>query len=157
MKDYNGNQNPFSEEKLQQWTPKETVEAIQNVSKKIGEYSSKMRETMKALRESNVIPEMAEAIRDASFAVRDTVNDINETTKELKKRGIFVDTASAIETTWKSTEDSIATVKQMSSDAAKASPHTAKALHTGLDIIKKEPVQNSEKVFKELKTKVGVT
>ena len=153
MNELNSNQNPFSQE-FSEWTPKETVQAIQNVSKKIREYSYKMQETMKALRESNVIPEMAETIRDASFAVRDTVSDINETTKELKKRGIISDTANAIETTWKSSEASFALVKEMSNDAVNASPHTAKAIHDGIGIIKKE---TSPAKIKNLKTSVSAS
>ena len=147
MIEQNKNPNPFSQE-IPEWTPKETVEAIQNVSKKVRAYSYKMQETMKALRESNVIPEMAETIRDASFAVRDTVSDINETTKELKKRGVISDTANAIETTWKSSEASFAIAKEMSHDAAKASPHTAKAIQDGIDIIKKETSPTKLKNFK---------
>lgn len=158
MKDYISNPNTSShEDPVQQWTAKKTVEAIQNVSKNIKEYSTRMRETAKALRESGAIPEMAYAIRDASFAVRDTVNDINETTKDLKKRGIVVDTANAIENTLKSAEESVVTVKEIASDAGKASPQTTMAIHEGIDIIKKETTQVSGKVLKDLKHKVGIS
>lgn len=154
MQNYNENQKVSESE---QWNPKETVEAIQNVSKRITEYSTKVRETMKALRESNVIPELAEAVCHASYAVRDTVGDINETTKELKRRGVIVNTANAVEATWKSTEDSVVIIKQITSDAAKASPHTIKAVRTGIDTVKKESIPNMNKTFKEIKTKVSVT
>ena len=152
MDKHNGNQNPFSQENSE-WNPKETVEAIQNVSKKVRVYSHRVKETMRALRESNVIPEMAEAIRDTSFAVRDTAYDINETTKELKKRGIISDTANAIETTWKSSEASFAIAREISNDAAKVSPHASKAIREGIDIIKKET--NPAKI-KDFKTSASV-
>ena len=156
MKDYTSNQNQSSQEdSIKQWTAKETVEAIQNVSKNIREYSFKMRETMKTLRESGAIPEMADAIREASFAVRDTVNDINETTKELKRNGVVVDTASAIENTLKFAEASATTVKEIATDAGKASPHTTKAIHKGIDIVKKETTHMTGKVIKDIKNKVG--
>ena len=153
MDKHNENQNPFLQENPE-WNPKETVEVIQNTSKKVRVYSHRIKETMRALRESNVIPEMAEAIRDTSFAVRDTVHDINETTKELKKRGIISDTANAIETTWKSSEASFAIAKEISNDAAKASPHTTKAIRDGIDIIKKET--NSAKI-KDFKTSASAS
>jgi prophage DNA circulation protein len=156
MKDYNNNQNSSSQEAIvHQWTAKETVEAIQNVSKNIREYSFRMRETMKTLRESGAIPEMADAIHEASIAVRDTVNDINETTKELKRKGVVVDTANVIENTLKSAKESVATVKEITTDAGKASPQTTKAIHHGLDIVKKETSQVTGKVMKGLKNKVG--
>ncbi|MCI4432932.1 MAG: hypothetical protein JHC41_04955 [Nitrosopumilus sp.] len=156
MKDNNSNQKQSSQEDLvHRWTANETVEAIQNVSKNIREYSSKMRETMKTLRESGAIPEMADAIREASFAVRDTVNDINETTKELKRKGAVVETASAIENTLKFAEASAATVKEIATDAGKASPHTTKAIHDGVDIVKKKTSHVTGKVIKDLKNKVG--
>ena len=153
MDKHNENQNPFLQENPE-WNPKETVEVIQNTSKKVRVYSHRIKETMRALRESNVIPEMAEAIRDTSFAVRDTVHDINETTKDLKKRGIISDTANAIETTWKSSEASFAIAKEISNDAAKASPHTTKAIRDGIDIIKKET--NSAKI-KDFKTSASAS
>ena len=149
------NQQSSQEDLVQKWTAKETVDAIQNVSKNIREYSFKMRETMKTLRESGAIPEMADAIREASFAVRDTVNDINETTKELKKKGAIVDTAGAIENTLKLAEDSMGTVKEIATDAGKASPHTTHAIQNGFDVVKKETSQMSEKVLKNIKSKVG--
>jgi len=157
MKEYNNHQNGSSQGDLvHKWTATETVEAIQNVSKNIREYSFKMRETMKTLRESGAIPEMADAIREASFAVRDTVNDINETTKELKRKGAIVDTAGAIENTLKIAEESASTVKDIATDAGRVSPHTTKAIHKGVDLVKKETSHMTGMVIKDLKTKVGV-
>ena len=148
--------NPSSKEVMgQSLTAKQTVGSIQNISKNIREYSLRMRETMGTLRESGAIPEMAEAIREASFAVRDTAKDINEATQELKKNGVVIDTASAVENTLKSAEESVKTVKEITTDAGYASPNATKAVQEGFDRVKKETSQVSEKVLREVKTKVG--
>lgn len=154
MKNYNNTNATSYEDAKQEWDPKQTVETLQNISRNIRGYSLKMKETMKALRESGAIPELAEAIREGSFAVRDTANDINQTTKELKRKGIFVDTASAIESTFKSAEESIETVKAITMESKIASPHASKALHDGLDAVKKETNLVSGIVMKGIKHKV---
>jgi len=148
--------NPSSKEVMgRSLTAKQTVGSIQNISKNIREYSLRMRETMDTLRESGAIPEMAEAIREASFAIRDTAKDINEATQELKKNGVVVDTASAMENTLKSAEESVKTVREISIDAGNASPNTTKAVQDGIDRVKKETSQVSEKVMRDIKNKVG--
>jgi len=154
MKDYNNPITTSQEVNVHQWTPKETVDTLQNISKNIRGYSIKMKETMRALRESGAIPEFAEAIREGSFAIRDTVSDINETTKDLKRKGIFVDTASAIENTYKSAEESIATVKEITIESGIASPNTSKAMHKGYDVVKKETGLVTGIVVKGIKQKV---
>ena len=146
MKDYN-NSNPSLEIlRGHQLTAKETVGTIQNISKNIREYSLRMRETMKTLRESGAIPEMAEAIRDGSFAVRDTVKDINAATLELKKNRTITDTATAVENTLKSAEQSITTIKEISTDAVTASPKATKAFQEGVARVKDETSQVTKKV-----------
>ncbi len=147
MKDNNNNPNPSLEIfRGHQLTVHQTVGSIQNISKNIRDYSLKMRDTMKTLRESGAIPEMAEAIRDGSFAVRDTVKDINAATQELKKNGVIVDTANAVENTLRTAEKSITTVKEITTDAAKKSPQTAKAVQEGIDLVKNETSHLSKKV-----------
>jgi len=49
-----------------------------------------------------------------------------------------VDTASVIENTLKSAKESVATVKEITSDAGRASPETTKAIYHGLEIVKRE-------------------
>jgi len=154
MKNFTNPNTTSQEVATNTWNPKETVETLQNISKNIRGYSLKMKETMKCLRESGAIPEFAEAIREGSFALRDTVSDINETTKELKRKGIFVDTANAIEDTYKSAEESIANVKQIAIDSGIASPHASKAIHDGLDLVRKETKLVSGSVLKGFKHKV---
>jgi len=92
---------------------------------------------------------------EASYAVRDTAKDINEATRELKKNGVIVDTASAVENTLKSAEESVKTVKEITSDAGKVSPNTTKAVHDGFQMVRKETSHATEKVMKEVKNKVG--
>jgi len=154
MKNFNNPIATSQQDAIQQWNPKETVEALQNISKNIRGYSMKIKETMRVLRESGAIPEFAEAIRESSFAIRDTINDINETTKELKRKGIFVDTASAIENTYKSAEESIETVKEITIDSGLASPHASHAIHSGFDVVKKETNLVTGIVMKGIKHKV---
>ncbi len=156
MKNYNNNSNPSLEIfRGHQLTTKETIGTIQNISKNIREYSLRMRETMKTLRESGAIPEMAQAIREGSFAVRDTVKDINAATQEMKKNGVIVDTANALENTLKSAEKSITTVKEITTEAGRTSPRTAKSVQNGIDMVKKKTSQVTEKVLKDVKNKVG--
>ena len=152
MKDYNKNTNPSLKQiSAQQLTAKNTVEAIQNISKNIREYSFGMRDTMRTLRESGAIPEIAQAIREASLAVRDTAKDLNETTQDLKKDGVIVDTANAVENILKSTRESISTVKEITVDAEKVSPQTTKAVQEGIDRVKKETSQVTEKMMSGVK------
>ncbi len=54
-----------------------------------------------------------------------------------------------------SAEESIKTVKEITTDAGKASPQTTKAAQDGLNRIKKEASQVTEKVIKGVKNKVG--
>ena len=156
MKDNNNNSNPSLEIfRGHQLTVQETVGSIQNISKNIRDYSLKMRETMKTLRESGAIPEMAQAICEGSFAVRDTLKDINAATQDLKNNGVIVDTANALENTLKSAEKSITIVKEITAEAGRTSPRTAKSLQDGIDMVKKGTSQMTEKMLKGVKNKVG--
>lgn len=154
MKDYNNSIPYWNENSVNQLTAKQTVGAIQNVSKNIREYSLAMRETMKTLRESGAIPEFALAIREGSFAVRDTVKDLNQTAQELKRNGSVNDTASAVESTFQTAEESISTVKELAIDAGKASPTATKAVKDGIDTIKTETNQFSGKIVEGIKKRV---
>lgn len=149
MTDYIQNKSS-QEDQVHRWTIDETVEAIQSVSKNIREYSFRMRSNMKTLRESGAIPQMADAIREASFAVRDTVNEINETTKELQKNGAVTQTARAIENTYKSIEDSAEIVKAIATEARQELPHSEKAIHDGINLVKTSHVADKVMHFKKL-------
>lgn len=139
MKNRNNNSNLSSKEvSAHQLNANQTVETIQNISKNVREYALQMRQTMKTLRESGAIPEIALAIRDGSFAARDIAKDISQTTKDLKRNGVIHETASAVENTLKSTEESVMTVKDLATVAGKVSPHTIQIVMDGVDTVKKE-------------------
>ena len=154
MKEFNSIPS-WNENKPEQITVKQTVNAIQNISKNIREHALQIRETMKTLRQTGTITEIALAIRESSFAIRDTVRDINETTKELQKSGIVNDTANALEMTLENAEQSVTTVKQITSDVKIATPHTSKVVKNGIDVISQETSQMTEKVIVGIKSKVG--
>ena len=156
MKNHNNNPNLSSKEvRLHQLNANQTVETIQNISRNIREHSFQMSQTMKTLRESGAIPEIASAIRDSSFAVRDIAKDISETTQELKKNGMVNETANAVENTLKSAEESVMTVKDLAIVAGKTSPNTVQAVKGGADTVRKETSHVSEKVMKGIKNKVN--
>ena len=155
MKNYNNNSNLSSEEvRLHQLNANQTVETIQNISRNIRERSLQMRQTMKTLRESGVIPEIALAIRDGSFAVRDIAKDISETTQELKKNCTVHETASAVENTLKSAEESMMTVKDLIIVAERTSPNTVQIVKDGVDTVRKEASFVTEKMMEGIKNKV---
>lgn len=155
MNKYNNNSNSsWKEVDIHQLSAKETVGTIQNVSKNIREYSLRMRETMKTLRESDSIPEMAEAIREGSFAIRDTMRDINEATQELKRNSVLVDTANAVENTLGYVEESITAVREITFNAGNALPRTTKTVQYGIDTVKNETNQMTGKVMATIKNKV---
>jgi methyl-accepting chemotaxis protein len=155
MKNYNNNSTLSSEEvRLQQLNANQTVENIQNISRNIREYSLQMRQTMKTLRESGAIPEVALAIRDGSFVARDIAKNISETVQEFKRNGIVHETANAVENTLKSAEESMTTVKDLATVAGKTSPHTIQTVKDGVDTVRKETSHVTTKVMKGIKNKV---
>ena len=155
MKNHNNNSNLSSKEvRLHQFNANQTVETIQNISKNIREHSLQMRQTMKTLRESRAIPEIALAIRDGSFAVRDIAKDISETTQELKKNGTVHETAGAVENTLRSAEESMTTVKDLATVAGKTSPNTIQVVKEGADSVRKEASHMTGKMMKSIKNKV---
>jgi len=156
MNDYNNNSNQSLQGvKDEMFSAQEAVGNIQNISKNIQDYSLLMRDTVRTIRESGVIPQIAEVIRVTTFAVRDTAKEINNATQELKRNGVVGDTASAVETTLKSAEESIKTVREITTDAENASPQTAKAIQNGIDIVRRETSQATEKMMSGVKNKVG--
>ncbi|MGC2573434.1 MAG: hypothetical protein WA364_18115, partial [Candidatus Nitrosopolaris sp.] len=76
-----------------------TIQTIKDVAINIREASSRMRDVVRALRESGAIDELTAAIQEAMIAARDTTREINETAKELNERGVIKDTATAVEKT----------------------------------------------------------
>jgi uncharacterized protein YjgD (DUF1641 family) len=78
-------------------TPEQTADAIKSVAKNIRESSYKMREAVKAIRESGAIDELTEAVREATIAARDTAREISDTAKDMRERGVIRETINAAE------------------------------------------------------------
>lgn len=111
---------------LKEMTPEQTAEAIKNIAKRIREESTKMRETVKVIRQSGAIEELTEAVREATVAARDSAREINEVANDLKQRGVIRETISAAEETKDSARDTAQTMREtVSRNAAKDKPAPA--------------------------------
>jgi hypothetical protein len=64
--------------RIRDMTPEQTAEAIKNFAKNIRETSYKMREAVRAIRQSGAIDELTEAVREATIAARDTAQTVRE-------------------------------------------------------------------------------
>jgi hypothetical protein len=73
-----------------------TIQTIKDVANNIREASFRMRDVVRALRETGAIDELTTAVREAMIAARDTTREISETAKELKDRGVIKDTVTAV-------------------------------------------------------------
>ena len=82
---------------LKDMTPEQTADAIKNIARNIRESSYKMREAIKAIRQSGAIDELTEAVREATIAARDTAVEISETAKDMRERGVIRETIIAAE------------------------------------------------------------
>jgi hypothetical protein len=97
---------------LKEMTPEQTAEAIKNIAKRIREESTKMRETVKIIRQSGAIEELTEAVREATMAARDSAKEINQVANDLKQRGVIRETINAAEETGASARDTAKTMKE---------------------------------------------
>jgi hypothetical protein len=82
---------------LKDMTPEQTADAIKNIARNIRESSYKMREAIKAIRQSGAIDELTEAVREATIAARDTAVEISDTAKDMRERGVIRETIIAAE------------------------------------------------------------
>ena len=105
-----------------------TVDSIKNIAKNIREASSRIRDTVRTLRQSGAIDELTQAIQEAVIATRDTTQEISATARELRERGIIRDTASGIEETAIAAKATAETVKGSAQQVKKAVPKTAETL-----------------------------
>ena len=105
-----------------------TVESIKHIARSIKDGSTRMRELVRAVRQSGAIDELAQAIHEASIAAKDTTKEISETTKDLKDRGIIRDTAEAIEQTNIAARETADTVRQTAEQARQSAPQTTESL-----------------------------
>jgi hypothetical protein len=82
---------------LKDMTPEQTADAIKKIARNIRESSYKMREAIKAIRQSGAIDELTEAVREATIAARDTAVEISDTAKDMRERGVIRETIIAAE------------------------------------------------------------
>jgi ribosome recycling factor len=64
--------------RIRDMTPQQTADAIKNIAKNIRETSYKMREAVRAIRQSGAIDELTEAVREASIAARDSAQTVQQ-------------------------------------------------------------------------------
>ena len=76
-----------------------TIDSIKNTASNIREGSSKVRDTVRTLRQSGAINELIYAVQEAMIVPRDTTREISETARRARDRGVIRDTASAIDET----------------------------------------------------------
>ena len=105
-----------------------TVDSIKNIAKNIREASSRIRDTVRTLRQSGAIDELTQAIQEAVIATRDTTQEISATARDLRERGVIRDTAGAIEETAIAAKETAETVKGSAQQVKKAAPKTAETL-----------------------------
>ena len=98
--------------RIRDMTPEQTAEAIKNVAKNIRETSYKMREAVKAIRQSGAIDELTEAVREATIAARDTAKEISDTARDMRERGIIRETIDAAEETNVAARETAQTVRE---------------------------------------------
>ena len=82
---------------IKNMTPEQTAEAIKNIARNIRESSYKMREAVRAIRQSGAIDELSEAVKEATLAARDTAKEISDAAKDMRERGVIRETISAAE------------------------------------------------------------
>ncbi len=110
---------------IRDMTPQQTAEAIKNIAKNIREGSYKMREAVKAIRESGAIDELTEAVREATIAARDTAKEISDTASDMKQRGVIRETIDAAEETNMAAREAAQTVRDTVSRRTTQQPQTS--------------------------------
>jgi hypothetical protein len=107
---------------IKDMTPEQTAEAIKNVARNIRESSYKMREAVRAIRQSGAIDELTEAVREATIAARDTAKEINDVAKDMKERGVIQETIVAAEEVNIAARDTAQTVRETVSKKPSVGP-----------------------------------
>jgi hypothetical protein len=130
---------------IREMTPEQTAEAIKSIARNIRETSAKMREAVRAIRQSGAIDELTEAVREATIAARDTAIEISDAAKEMRERGVIKDTANVIEETTMVARDTVQSLKDTTS------PKTPETIEQpAVDITTKtEPQQAKKKTVKK--------
>jgi hypothetical protein len=97
---------------IKDMTPEQTAEAVKNIARNIRESSYKIREAVRAIRQSGAIDELTEAVREATIAARDTAKEINDVAKDMKERGLIQETIVAAEEVNISARETAQTVRE---------------------------------------------
>jgi methyl-accepting chemotaxis protein len=105
-----------------------TIDTIRGVANNIREASVRIRNIVRAVRESGAIDELTTAIHEAVIAARDTTKEINETAKELKERGVIKDTAANVEKTVVAAREIGEAVKDTAQQIEESAPVTSDTL-----------------------------
>jgi len=113
-----------------------TAETIKNIAKNIRDASTKMKETVRTLRESGAIDELTQAIFEASVAARDTAKEINDAARDLKERGVIKDTAAAVEETTLAARETAEIIKDTARQTAEAAPQTSETVKEAASKVK---------------------
>jgi uncharacterized protein Yka (UPF0111/DUF47 family) len=123
---------------------------IKHIARRITEESVRIRETIRVVRESGAINELADAIREAVKAARDTSREVNTAAKDLRERGAIKDSLSALDDTIVSAKDTARVLSDMGEDAKQAAPMTAANISKGADLIKQSATITGQKVKNKL-------
>lgn len=113
-----------------------TTRTIKDVASNIRVASSRMRDVVRAVRESGAIDELTTAVHEATIAARDTTREISETARELKERGVIKDTATAVEETTVAAREIGETAKHTAQQVGESAPVTGEALRDAATKIK---------------------
>lgn len=127
-------------------TAMEIAEKIKFVAKNIRESSLRVRDTVRILRQSGAIDELADAVHTAVVASRDTAKEISEAARELKESGLINETAAAIEDTTLAARQTMETVKVSAHEVKELMPQTSKILGRASEEVKKRTAKSAPAV-----------
>jgi methyl-accepting chemotaxis protein len=111
-----------------------TIYTIRNVASNIRQASVRIRDIVRAVRQSGAIDELTTAIHEAVIAARDTTKEINETAKELKECGVIKDTAVNLEKTVVAAREIGETVKDTTQQIEESAPVTSDTLKEAVKV-----------------------
>jgi methyl-accepting chemotaxis protein len=113
-----------------------TIQTIKDVANNIREASFRIRDLVRALRETGAIDELTTAVHEAMIAARDTTREISETAKELKDRGVIKDTATAVEETAAAAREIGETARSAAQQVGESAPLTSEAIRSAATGVK---------------------
>ena len=93
--------------------PSQHAESVKQLALSIKEYSIMARETLQAVRDSGVIPELAVTVREIATLIRDISAQARQASQELKESGVVSEAASSV-------KEAVGTVKDVGQDLKEA-------------------------------------